>query len=124
MQNAIKLTRPYTLTQEQKPLSTLANGTSAVGHTAGLFGGITVGVNVAKAMDDNGINTGLSIATGFIAGIVVMAGISIATKCASDAIRKKADIPSPLSMLCAGHDFDLQDYGSLLKDGQEIEDES
>ena len=112
---AVRSAYHYPLTKRQKTASTLATMNSAVGHTAGIFSGIAVGVNLAKAMSDNEINSGLSIATGIVSAIAVMAGVSIATECASGAIRKKADIPNPLSMLCEGHRFDSESYSSLLK---------
>ena len=120
MQSAIKPIQPHVFTRRQKTLSSVANVNSAVGHTVGIFGGITIGVNVAKAMDDTGINSGISIATGIISAIAVMAGVSIATEAVSGEIRKKADIPSPFSMLCtAQHSFDPVDYSSLLKNIEE-----
>jgi len=119
MKNAIKSIHPYTLTNKQKALSTIANVNSAVGHTAGVFGGITAGVNITRLMDDNGINRGLSIATGVVSAIAVIAGVSIATEAVSGAIRKKADIPSPFSMLCNQNGFDPESYSSLLENIKE-----
>jgi len=119
MQSTINPIQPHVFTKRQKTLSTVANTTSVAGHTAGLFGGIVAGVNVAKAMDDNGINSGISIATGIISAIAVMAGVSIATEAVSGEIRKKADIPSPFSMLCSQTDFSPEYYSSLLENIEE-----
>ena len=108
--------RPYALTNRQKALATTANINSAVGHTAGIFGGAAVGVNVAKAMSDNDINLGLSIATGVVSALAVAAATSVATEAVSGAIRKKAGVPSLLSMLANPYSFSLTDYSSLLEE--------
>jgi len=124
MRHAIRTTQPYS-TKGQKTLSTLATVNSAIGHTAGLFGGVAVGVNVAKAMEERDINIGVSIATGFISAIAVMAGASVATETVSGALRKKAGVVSPLSML--GHPLQeliSEDYGSLLENIEEEDDDS
>ena len=118
MQLATRTTEPYRTTG-QKTLSTLANVTSATGHTAGVFGGVAVGVNVAKAMDNNGINSGISIAAGIVSAIAVMAGASIVTECVSGAMRKKVGVDSPFSMLCTQQNFNPEDYSSLLKNIKE-----
>jgi len=121
MVKPIKPGQPY-ITQKQKALSTIANISSVTGHTAGVFGGIAAGVNITKAMDENGINRGLSIATGIVSAIAVIAGVSIATEAVSGAIRKKADIPIPLSMLRTN--LDPESYRLLLGNIEEEDDDS
>lgn len=123
MQSAIRTVRRSNLTKNQKSLSTLANVNSAVGHTGGIFGGIATGVNVSKAMNDNGINSGVSAATGVVSAIAIIAGVSIATEYVSGAIRKKAGVPNPFAMLCQ-NDFDPEEFESLFGDIQEEEDDS
>jgi len=97
------LTPTQTITDpKKKTLATLANINSGVGHTASLFCGITVGFNVAKAMNRAGANTGVAVATAAVSGIATIAGISIGTEMISGAIRKKAGVSSPFSMLYSG----------------------
>jgi len=114
MRNTVKISRPRT-TPRQKTLSTLANANSVVGHTAGVFGGVVAGVNIAKSMESNGINSGVSVATGIVSALVIAAGVSIATECVSGAIRRKAGIASPFAMLCTQNDFNPEDYDFLLE---------
>jgi len=126
MKNAVN----YRYSSRQKAVATAVNVGSAVGHTAGIFGGAAVGVNVAKAMSDNEINLGLSIATGVVSALAVAAATSVATEYAASAIRKKADITSPLSMLtnpCGivnPYGLGLEGYGSLLETVSEADDSS
>ena len=117
MQKPIRTAQPYR-TQKQKAISTLANANSVVGHTAGVFGGVAVGVNVAKVLDDNGANRGVSVALGFISAIAVVATVSLITEKVSNTMRKKAGVDSPLSMLCGQNDFYTEDYNSLFENSE------
>jgi hypothetical protein len=111
--------RRETLSQRQKSLSTLANANSAVGHTVGAFSGITIGVNITKAMERNGINSGVSIAAGIVSAIAITAAVSLATESVSNSIRKKAGVSSPLAIPC----FETQNnYRTLLDSLEEYDD--
>ena len=111
---------PYDFSKGQRRLSTLANVNSAVGHTAGVFGGITVGANIKKMMDENGVNSGISLATGILSAIAVSAAASLITEKASGTMRKKAGVSNPFTMLCDQNEFEYEeeDYDDMPEDDQ------
>jgi len=98
----MSLTTPITvpdLSKKQKTLTTLANINSAAGHATGLFGGIALGVNIAKKMSNNGVNSGIATATGIFSALATIALVSTGTELISGALRKKAGVFDSLSML-------------------------